>query len=598
MKVRSFASVLLLAVGTPVLAAAPPKPDPSPSFGETLEVNVVNVDVYVTGADGRRIGGLKAGDFTLLEDGKPVQVTNFEAFERAARIPESDAPAAGTAPAAVPPPSSPAAAPDPENQLSLVIFLDNLHLRPEHRAHAVEQIRAFLARNSRPGDRVLLATNDVDLRNRLPFTDDRAALDAALHAAESLPTFGVQADQDRRTAYASMMSEYKIWGCSQEMVQPVLSYAAQAQAEALRTIGALKLTINSLAGIPGRKALLYVSDGLSITPGEELFEAISTICTGKAALQGVPVQTPFERVPVGAGNGTPYEAQQAALDAQKYSVADRLADLTAHANANRVTFYPLQASGIQGGVATDASFDASERILQTHDIQQIQTTNLRGSLTALASDTGGRAILDANDLTPELARMQEDFETYYSLGYTPTHRGDAKMHKVEVKVKRSGLRVRYRQSYRDKPALEKVFDRTLAALYHGMEDNPLGITVEIGAPISGERGQVSVPVSLRIPLFKLAILNQQSSYQGKLRVLVTTRDEEGHASAMRQVEVPLNIPRKEVLNAMGQFYVYTLTLQVKPGPQHVAVAVRDEIAATTSYLSRPLNVAAPPAVAR
>jgi hypothetical protein len=56
------------------------------------------------------------------------------------------------------------------------------------------------------------------------------------------------------------------------------------------------------------------------------------------------------------------------------------------------------------------------------------------------------------------------------------------------------------------------------------------------------------------------------------------------------VAVPIRIPRKQVLNAMGQYYLYTLSLQLKPGPQQVAVAVRDEIGATTSYLSRNVEV--------
>ena len=56
--------------------------------------------------------------------------------------------------------------------------------------------------------------------------------------------------------------------------------------------------------------------------------------------------------------------------------------------------------------------------------------------------------------------------------------------------------------------------------------------------------------------------------------------------------MPLNIPPKEVLNAMGQYYVYTLTLKMKTGEQHVAVAVHDEVAATTSYLTRPVAVGA------
>ncbi len=225
-------------------------------------------------------------------------------------------------------------------------------------------------------------------------------------------------------------------------------------------------------------------------------------------------------------------------------------------------------------------------------VQQIQLNNLKSSLTELAVDTGGRAMLDVNDFLPELARMQEDFEVYYSLGYTPPHGGDGRDHRIEVKVKRPGVRVRYRQTYRDKPLLEKMADRTLAALFHGFEENPLEVQLEIGDPAPAEDGQYSVPVRLRIPLFKLAILNQDTTYQGKLRLLVATRDENGGASAVRQVEVPLNIPRKEVLSALGQYYLYTLTLKMKPGAQQVAVAVRDELAASTSYLTRPVQVGA------
>jgi hypothetical protein len=257
-----------------------------------------------------------------------------------------------------------------------------------------------------------------------------------------------------------------------------------------------------------------------------------------------------------------------------------------------VTFYTLQASGLQSFSGADASNDSADRVLQSGLIQQIETSNLKGSLTALAIDTGGRAMLDVNDFLPELARMQEDFESYYSLGYSPNHTGDGRDHHVDVKVRRAGLRVRYRQSYRDKPALEKLADRTLAALFHGIEDNPLGVTVEIGDVTPADHGEYAVPVRLRIPLFKLAVLNKDDNYQGRLRVLVATRDDNGGASPVRQVEVPLNIPRKEVLNAMGQYYVYTLTLKMKTGAQHVAVAIHDEVAATTSYLTRPVTVGA------
>ena len=573
-----------------------------------MDVNVVNVEVYVTDRKGNRVTGLKKGDFTLLKDGKAVGVSNFTELARGASTAAAE-PAVPGVPAASPgaakaeAPAPPAA--DPDRQLSLVVFVDNLHLRPENRTRAVEQIRKFLAQNTRPEDRVLVATYDNNLRVRRSFTDAPSTLDASLRQIETLPTYGQQEEAARRTAYRSMVELDSIIKCGPDIIRPVEAYAEQMRGEALRTIGALTVIINSLSGVPGHKALLFVSDGISIVPGEELFQAANELCSGSN--NGTRTST-GELLPVtdrpGRGGSDysesaeqlKYKPEQAALDAQRYSLAKRFEDLAAHASTNRVTFYTLQASGLRNFAAAEADIDLNERALQGGTIQQVQTANLKGSLTALAVDTGGRAMLDVNDFLPELARMQEDFESYYSLGYTPVHTGDGRDHKIVVKVKGEGLRVRYRQSYRDKPALEKMADRTLAALYHGIEDNPLAIEVEIGEPTPDEGGQYGVPVRLKIPLFKLAILNHDDVFQGKLRVLVATRDATGGTSPVRQVEVPLNIPRKEVLNALGQYYIYTLTLKMKPGEQHVAVAVRDEVAAATSYLSRPVTVAATAAV--
>jgi hypothetical protein len=285
-------------------------------------------------------------------------------------------------------------------------------------------------------------------------------------------------------------------------------------------------------------------------------------------------------------------ASQAMLDAQSYSVLKELRSLAAHANAHRVTLYTLQASGLEAPFGASADAGPEDRLFQFPAIGTSLRMNHRESLQLLADATGGRAILDANNFLPDLARMRDDLDSFYSLGFTPAHNGDGREHQIEVRAKRPGLTLRYRQSYRDKPTIEKVVDRTLAALFYGFEDNPLAIAAEVGEATPAEDGQYAVPVRLRIPLFKLAILNQDQAYGGKLRVLVAVRDELGGTTPVRQVEVPLNIPGKEVLSALGQYYVYTLTLKLRPGLQHVAVAVRDEVATTTSYLSRPVQVGA------
>ena len=68
--------------------------------------------------------------------------------------------------------------------------------------------------------------------------------------------------------------------CSKDMIRPVEAYADQMRGEAVRTIAALTVVINSLSGVPGHRALLFVSDGISVTPGEELYQAASELCDG------------------------------------------------------------------------------------------------------------------------------------------------------------------------------------------------------------------------------------------------------------------------------------------------------------------------------
>ncbi|HEX3128747.1 MAG TPA: VWA domain-containing protein [Thermoanaerobaculia bacterium] len=580
--------VCLLVCNT--VQAAPPSTAQSP-FGEVIEVNVVNVDVHVTDRDGRPVPGLKSEDFEVYEDGKRVKVTNFEAIKvetETAAVPKASA---APAPAAPEPAKAEVA---PEDRLHLVVYVDNLNLDPAHRTRVLEQVRTFV-KDLRPEDRVMLVTNDLGLKVRLPFTADPAALEATLDAVERLPAAGASAESDRREAMRQVLeireAVRKIEGpCSRSIMVPAESYAETMRNQVLQSLKSMTVLVNSLSGVPGRKALLYVSDGLPATPGEEVFQLLAEICSGGNANGIQDVHDPDLEGPIDQFKGS-----EALMKAMRFSVVEDLNRLAAHANANRVTLYTLQAAGLQSSSSSMADYGPNERVLQLPNLQFVQKTNLENSLTLLASETGGKAILNANDVSPDLRRMKEDLSSYYSLGYVPEHTGDAKEHRIEVKIRKPGLQVRSRRSYRDKPAIERVVDRTLAAVYHGFEDNPLEVTLKLGEQVAqGDRFQV--PIKLRIPLFKLAILPQQDKiYRGSLRLLVSTRDEQGGVSPIRQIQVPLEIPEQQILYAMGQFYEYDLILVLPPGEQHVAITVRDEATAATSILSRTLTVGGEPA---
>jgi VWFA-related protein len=622
---------LLLAVSAPALAAPTAPPAAPQIFGEAVEVNVVNVEVHVTDKNGNRVTDLRKGDFELLEDGKPVEISNFETVSgtvprgsgAASQVP-GGAPSSASAPAVPPAPGAPAAtaAASPEDAWSLVVYFDNQNIRPASRTRAIQQLREFLTRQLAPGDRVMLVTNDLGLHIRLPFSSDPAAIARALDGLGKLTARGDAITVERRQAFQNVvtiqtdsLAQPNPVPCPHNIAAPAHSYAASRRQEVLHTLGSLTLLVNSLSGVPGRKAVLHVSDGIPFTPGEEVFQLLVEICGGSRASSGIGKTAMVGAMANNAEDGSPslgYDADaseralqiydsttlgpdsyqaasQGPMDAQSYSVAKNLQTLAAHANAHQVTLYTLQ-PGLHAPDASNGDLGPEDRFFQFPAIGTALRLNNRDSLQLLADETGGRAILDANDFLPDLSRVREDALSFYSLGFTPAHSGDGREHQIEVKVKRPGLRLRYRQSYRDKTPLEKIVDRTFSALLYGIEDNPLDISVEIGEQTPGTSGLVAVPVRLRIPLFKLAILNRDEAFQGSLKLFVITRNPAGGTSPMRQVAVPLNIPRKDVLRAMGQFYVYNLTLQLQPGEQQVALAVRDEIASTTSFLSRAITV--------
>lgn len=609
------------------LTAVPLTAQPTSSqegFGEQVDVHVVNVDAFVTGKDGNPVPGLQKTDFEILEDGKRVEVSYFEEIDRGR--PQSVPAAAQPGTAGTPEPAAPA----PADALQLVVYVDNQHIRAANRARVLTQLREVLNGGLlRPGDRAMVVTFDEGLRIPQPFTADRAALLRALDVVEQMPARGDNLVRARRTAlentfmlletaagmsYAGMAgsgagrrrpgrlgegggdgegSEESEEGggapthvepiCRMDVPEPVRAYAQATRQEVLASIASLKALVSSLAGLPGRKALLHVSDGLPLTPGEELFQALFLLCGGGGAADGIGGLDP-----AGASNSG-YRAESALIDAQSYSTAKDWTLLAAYANTHRVTLYTLQASGLETLSASAADLGTDERHLQLISVDSVEMQNRQGSLSVMALDTGGRPIFNANDVRPDLARMRGDFDRYYSLGFTPRRAGDGREHRIEVRLKRSGLRVRHPRSYRDKQPLEIAADRTLAALFHGQEENPLEVLLDVGEA-RPQGASFQVPLRLRIPLHKLSFQDDQVDLTGKVRLLVALQGPNGETSRVRQVEIPLKISRDKALLALGRHYLYELTLTLSEGGQRVAVAIRDDGSSLTSVLARDIQV--------
>ena len=530
------------------------------TFFDSLAVHVVNVDVYVTDKKGDPVTGLSRDDFELFEDGRPVELSNFYAVEGDRRRPRALPPAsAPTSPRADPLAAPLAAEPAPEDQrLYLIVYLDNLFLKPFSRNKVIREVNRFLHFNLDPDDRVMLVTFNRTLRVAHPFTTDPELVIREMEKVETHSALAQQLATERRLAVERIDRARDILQAQTHAD----SYAKSLHNDVLASLRGLKELVGSLGGLPGRKAVLYVSEGLPMTAGEDLFALIDTRFGKVASSQ---------------------------LMANRYRVRRDFRELVDKANANRVTFYTLDAAGNQAHQSLSAEYGRSDA--SYIEVDFTDDMNRRETLMVMADGTGGRATLGTNNFTEGLERMASDFDTYYSLGYVPAHQGEGRYHTIEVKVKRRGLQVRHRAGYRDKTLESRVSDGTLAALLYGAAVNPLDVAIALGRPRPSDRqGRWLVPIEIRIPLARVALLPRGEERQGLLRVSVAVLDEDGDTSTPAQEPFPIVVPEAELEQARTRHFTYTAELLMRRGTHQLAVGVVDEIGGESSFLREPVRV--------
>ena len=540
--------------------------EPGEVFVDTVDVNVVNVEVYVTDKDGNRVSGLTRDDFEVYEDRRPVTITNFYAVEDGRPVrefPRLETPVEPPEPLPVPGVAADGRAAVPEEQrLNLIVYIDNFNIRPFNRNRVLRELRVFLGEEVRVGDRVMLVSYDRSLKILRPFTTDPQAVASALVELERVTGHAAIRDNDRR----DVMERIQDAGSPNQALIWARSYAEELSNDLRFTVDALKEMVNWLSGLPGRKAVLYVSDGLPMVPAQELFHAVDALH------------------PAGSG---------AITESLGFDASRLFQELAAQANANRVTFYTIDAAGLR----VDSSIDVQNRTAQPISVSSIDTHNVQAPLRYVADATGGVAILNRNRVLPALEQVATDFDTYYSLGYPAPEAGRGRYHRIEVRVPgRRGLTVRHRDGYRDKTVEARMTDGTMTALRFEIARNPIEARLEFGEALrrEGEQHWV-VPIEVRIPIDNLTLIPRADSHEGRLRLFVAARDAAGDTSPVQQATLPVSIPAADIERARGEDWVYRVELLMRGGPHLVAVGVRDELASSESFVSGNVVVGARPA---
>lgn len=538
-------------------ARAQPEGHDQPVFSEVVQVHVVNVDVYATDKKGNPIRDLTAADFEISEDGKPMEITHFSLLTAEKGAAGDAEPSSGpaTRPSEVVAGESGSAPPD--RRLWLVVYIDNTNLRTFDRRRVLGQLREFLAQGVDTQAEVMVASYDRALNIRLPFTSDPARVTESLIELEATRCEGARYDADRR----DLLRRLDVVSNQIEAVQMLRPYADQILHDLTLTLEALQEMVEEISGLPGRKAILYVSSGLPRLAAMDLFMDIEN------------------RFPTG----------YALYKKNPFNATGLFDELTATANAHGVILYTLGAGGVpasgSGGVEKEGLRDTAA----VDSLETDRSTNLQLPLRHLAADTGGQAILNRNDLLPALRKVADDFRTYYSLGYTPDHAGDGQFHNIAVEVRRPGVRLRYQSGYRDKSANTRMSEGVRAALTHAVDDNPLGVVVEVGVESEADEDRYLVPIQVTIPLAEVVLLPDGEVSRGRLRLFLAAMDKEGRTTEVAEIPSEIELVEGDPRGRPDQWR-FSTNLRMRGGQHTIALGVRDELGAISAFTTHAVSV--------
>ncbi len=386
----------------------PSPPPQQPTF--RAAVDVVQVDVSVLDRQRRPVVGLTSGAFTILENGKPQEIVAFVPID----VPE---------PPVAPAPWVRDTAPDVRsndlgNGRLFAIILDDATIPPEARIESeTRRIARSVVNRLGPSDlaAVIFVMNS---RRSVDFTTDRRRLLAAIDA---FTAGGAYTDPNGGT-------------------DNYLFYSS------IRTLGQVS---TQLMGVPHRrKAVIYVSSGVPVD-----LEAVAKVTAigPSRPLLGAPIEGSTIEEDTARDLMAAMSEVLTARPQEAFGLAMRDAFVRAqHGNVNIYSVDPGGVGGTQAYLQANVRRPVVGAPLLT-PVEAFQTSRLhRDFLETVSESSGGRAIVNTNDLEAGVAQIFRENSSYYLIGYQPTREpSDRTVRRVTVKVDRPGVTAHTRNAYFD-----------------------------------------------------------------------------------------------------------------------------------------------------
>lgn len=523
--------VALFTVFTLLAAAQQPPRFQEPELKLSVTTNLVIVNVDVRGKDGKPVENLTAADFTVTEDGKPQKIAVFE-FQRleseppAAAAPAPAATAERAAPARVITPSKPGEVRYKDRRL-LVLFFDFSSMPQEDQFRAQRSALKFLDTQMTANDMVSIMAFSTKLQVIEDFTNDREKLQATIKGF--------------RIGESSDLADIAPTGEDSTTDTGAAFTADETEFNVFNTdrkLSALESAAKMLSSLPEKKALIYFSSGISQTGMENQSQLRATI--------------------------------------------------NAAVRAN-MSFYPIDARGLvasaPGGNAGTASargnamYSGSAQTSRRSQFNQQQET-----LVTLAGDTGGKALLDNNDLSVGIQQAQRDIASYYILGYYSTNNElDGRFRSIKVKLNHDKLQAKlnYRSGYFAGKQFGKFTssekERQLEeAILLGDPMTELPLALEVNYFRIG-KATYFVPVAVKIAGSALDLAKKGSEERAELDFIAQVRDGMGRMVGTVRDGITVKLKGEDAGGLTRRNLEYDTGFTLGPGDYSIKFLARENV---------------------
>jgi VWFA-related protein len=564
---HTIALLCLLLTTVSVALGQQPTPSPSPEPDEVLRINteLVQTDLMVFDKSGRFVDDLKPEQLELRVDGKPQPIVFFDRVTAGSASEEAQLAAArGVARPA-----------DDKIKASVgvldrgrivVFFVDDLHLIPDSLRRTKKTLLHFINDEMGQNDQVAIASTSGSIGFLQQLTDNKTVLRAAVERLSlqpqqmpdgQRPPMSEHLAQEIMVRYNREVLDFFIEGLIKDGFPPgplledmVKSRARgildQANAFTRNTFIALENLARTIAPLPGRKLVFFLSDGFLLNNNETVTN-------------------------------------------------ERLLNITNVAARNGVVIYTMDARGL----VVDPSSDASQPATADHT-GRIQTaafgeiTAMQTGLRTLADNTGGRALLNSNSLDAGITKTLQETATYYVISWRPEseEQKSDKLRRIEVKIKgRPELNVQVKRGFLSsakKPATKTApaadaknskpktpVDEIRSAITAFSPTSELPTSLSLDYIDSPQNDGAMLTIAMQLPAEALAFDPAEGKFKAQVDVAGYVYNDKGQTGASFQERLTANADSMEIAHQRGRALYYASNVRLAPGLYQVRVAARD-----------------------